>query len=106
MIRAIDPDIALLEGLAVDPEHVVHPGLLGGWGRQATQYPPDGPESADFQAVRNAPERIRTSDLRFRRPTLYPAELRAQSALVYLASPGACIRPPALGAPARRAAIV
>ena len=26
----------------------------------------------------NAPERIRTSDLRFRRPTLYPAELRAQ----------------------------
>ena len=27
----------------------------------------------------NAPERIRTSDLRFRRPTLYPAELRAQS---------------------------
>ncbi len=30
-----------------------------------------------------APERIRTSDLRFRRPTLYPAELRAQSAVVY-----------------------
>jgi hypothetical protein len=26
----------------------------------------------------DAPERIRTSDLRFRRPTLYPAELRAQ----------------------------
>jgi hypothetical protein len=26
----------------------------------------------------SAPERIRTSDLRFRRPTLYPAELRAQ----------------------------
>ena len=25
----------------------------------------------------DAPERIRTSDLRFRRPTLYPAELRA-----------------------------
>src|SRR5580704_10891911 len=25
-----------------------------------------------------APERIRTSDLRFRRPTLYPAELQAQ----------------------------
>src|SRR5918994_7475437 len=29
---------------------------------------------------RSAPERIRTSDLRFRRPTLYPAELRAQTA--------------------------
>jgi hypothetical protein len=27
----------------------------------------------------SAPERIRTSDLRFRRPTLYPAELRAQN---------------------------
>ena len=27
----------------------------------------------------DAPERIRTSDLRFRRPTLYPAELRAQA---------------------------
>lgn len=26
----------------------------------------------------NAPDRIRTCDLRFRRPTLYPAELRAQ----------------------------
>ena len=29
----------------------------------------------------SAPERIRTSDLRFRRPTLYPAELRALVAL-------------------------
>src|SRR4051794_21368127 len=27
----------------------------------------------------SAPERIRTSDLRFRRPTLYPAELRARA---------------------------
>jgi hypothetical protein len=30
----------------------------------------------------DAPERIRTSDLRFRRPTLYPAELRAQRDVV------------------------
>jgi len=30
-----------------------------------------------LEAFRHAPERIRTSDLRFRRPTLYPAELRA-----------------------------
>ena len=29
----------------------------------------------------NAPDRIRTCDLRFRRPTLYPAELRAQRAI-------------------------
>src|SRR3954464_4291761 len=31
------------------------------------------PSAARF----NAPDRIRTCDLRFRRPTLYPAELRA-----------------------------
>ena len=36
--------------------------------------------SAMRPAARGAPERIRTSDLRFRRPTLYPAELRAQRA--------------------------
>jgi hypothetical protein len=33
-----------------------------------------------FRRVPSAPERIRTSDLRFRRPTLYPAELRALAA--------------------------
>src|SRR5205823_770884 len=32
---------------------------------------------------RDAPDRIRTCDLRFRRPTLYPAELRAHSDVVY-----------------------
>ena len=32
----------------------------------------------DLSESSSAPERIRTSDLRFRRPTLYPAELRAQ----------------------------
>jgi hypothetical protein len=36
----------------------------------------------------DAPERIRTSDLRFRRPTLYPAELRAQGRGVYRGYPG------------------
>src|SRR4051794_11915886 len=36
----------------------------------------------------NAPERIRTSDLRFRRPTLYPAELRAQGRRSMLAASG------------------
>jgi hypothetical protein len=34
-------------------------------------------KTSRLQRVRSAPERIRTSDLRFRRPTLYPAELRA-----------------------------
>ena len=34
-------------------------------------------KSPGMQALRSAPERIRTSDLRFRRPALYPAELRA-----------------------------
>ena len=37
-----------------------------------------------------APERIRTSDLRFRRPTLYPAELRALEGGVYRASLAGC----------------
>ena len=32
---------------------------------------------ATIGSDRNAPERIRTSDLRFRKPLLYPAELRA-----------------------------
>src|SRR5690606_6273426 len=32
----------------------------------------------DLHGVRSAPERIRTSDLRLRRPTLYPTELRAR----------------------------
>ena len=36
----------------------------------------------------NAPERIRTSDLRFRRPTLYPAELRAQGRRSMVAASG------------------
>jgi hypothetical protein len=36
----------------------------------------------------SAPERIRTSDLRFRRPTLYPAELRAQGRRSMLAASG------------------
>ena len=35
--------------------------------------------SADRMCVGNGdPERIRTSDLRFRKPTLYPAELRGR----------------------------
>jgi hypothetical protein len=35
-------------------------------------------KSPDYQGFLDAPQRIRTSDLRFRRPTLYPAELGAQ----------------------------
>ncbi len=38
------------------------------------------------RAFGDAPERIRTSDLRFRRPTLYPAELRAHERLRSLAA--------------------
>ncbi len=41
--------------------------------------------SAICRCFQSAPERIRTSDLRFRRPTLYPAELRAR---VVTGSPG------------------
>src|SRR4051794_33839482 len=39
-----------------------------------------GYHGATRRVSRSAPERIRTSDLRFRRPTLYPAELRALAA--------------------------
>jgi hypothetical protein len=38
---------------------------------------PERRENPANAGLRSAPERIRTSDLRFRRPTLYPAELRA-----------------------------
>ena len=62
-----------------------------GW-RRASPFPsvptrrwPTGRSSARIWLTRalscSAPERIRTSDLRFRRPTLYPAELRAQGRL-------------------------
>ena len=43
------------------------PGVSGGCGLEPPRFP----------GFWSAPERIRTSDLRFRRPTLYPAELRA-----------------------------
>ena len=44
-------------------------------GRNRTR---NGRIPSSHQGFVSAPERIRTSDLRFRRPTLYPAELRAQ----------------------------
>src|SRR4051812_1197840 len=40
--------------------------------------PPERENPRGCGGFGSAPERIRTSDLRFRRPTLYPAELRAQ----------------------------
>ena len=42
---------------------------------------PENTKAPRLQGFRSAPERIRTSDLRFRRPTLYPAELRALGAI-------------------------
>src|SRR5881296_2618928 len=48
-------------------------------GRVATPLPPQpqGRRRGRASAAWHAPDRIRTCDLRFRRPTLYPAELRA-----------------------------
>ena len=37
-----------------------------------------GPEFAIPEKIANTPERIRTSNLRFRRPMLYPVELRVR----------------------------
>ena len=42
---------------------------------RGTRFTPIASVTIDFPG---APERIRTSDLRLRRPSLYPAELRAQ----------------------------
>ncbi len=41
---------------------------------------PSGPSAVEpnVPPPASAPDRIRTCDLRFRRPTLYPAELRAR----------------------------
>src|SRR5947208_6037388 len=39
---------------------------------------PSRPSDRVVRGVPSAPDRIRTCDLRFRRPTLYPAELRAR----------------------------
>jgi hypothetical protein len=44
--------------------------------------------AASRSSLPSAPERIRTSDLRFRRPTLYPAELRAQGQRSMVAASG------------------
>ena len=37
---------------------------------------PVSPDNTEFTGFFNAPDAIRTQDLRFRKPTLYPAELR------------------------------
>ena len=59
------------------------PGGKGYQGQEkgsTSESPPAvGTEPFGYQVFLSAPERIRTSDLRFRRPTLYPAELRARS---------------------------
>jgi hypothetical protein len=36
------------------------------------------PNEPNFMRLKNTPDGIRTCDLRFRKPTLYPTELRAQ----------------------------
>lgn len=41
-----------------------------------TQKKPAISFQAEFTGFLNAPDAIRTHDLRFRKPTLYPAELR------------------------------
>jgi hypothetical protein len=45
-----------------------------------------GPDSTSKPAISSAPGEIRTPDLRFRRPTLYPAELRAHAMCLALKS--------------------
>ena len=49
----------------------------GFWGLKRKN--PSGDNHSDFISFFGAPGRIRTCDLRLRRPVLYPAELRARS---------------------------
>ena len=64
--------------------HNLRPGATGVPPRYLRLQRDGAPHERNLQYCRpllDAPERIRTSDLRFRRPTLYPAELRAQAGL-------------------------
>ena len=64
------------------------------WGLLISRYRPFGPSRDPLERLKSedgVPERIRTSDLRFRKPLLYPAELRGHA--VDIASskfPGTC----------------
>src|SRR5207249_3314532 len=75
--------------------------ITAGQRREAALKTTKGPH---VQAFRSAPERIRTSDLRFRRPTLYPAELRAQAVHCRGRIFTALFRPSARVGPMRRGA--
>jgi hypothetical protein len=69
------------------------------WPRRPQRRPNSDPFSLGPEFDRDkigAPGEIRTPDLRFRRPTLYPAELRAQSVVVYR-RPAACPETAATG---------
>ena len=100
-VQMIDADLrppgARRRGPGPRPARRLRPTAVGTlWARLRTQPTDDAPRTKKAPRMqgfrRSAPERIRTSDLRFRRPTLYPAELRALVALrpgsVALARPG------------------
>ncbi len=59
---------------------------------------------ANAGVLEGAPDRIRTYDLRFRRPTLYPAELRAQRERTVAGRPETCRLVARTGPDAGRAA--
>src|SRR5689334_8482949 len=75
--RAADPSEA--PGCVPSRTCAARARFAGDSGGTGTVRTPNGDgRQAKMPANQDAPERIRTSDLRFRRPTLYPAELRAQ----------------------------
>ena len=74
-----------LAGVLADHVRARRPTWATGTAPRSSTSPSRAPARTAEQpavsgGVPSAPERIRTSDLRFRRPTLYPAELRAQAA--------------------------
>jgi hypothetical protein len=77
------PDTRVRKGVVpAVPSTRAPPSLRPSWDILGTYWtgelPARNAKTRDLPGFADAPERIRTSDLRFRRPTLYPAELRAQ----------------------------
>ena len=66
------------------PPGVIHGGIHSNGHTRLDALRADVEKGKDRSEGTGAPDRIRTCGLRLRRPTLYPAELRARELSVYL----------------------
>ena len=64
----------------------------------------DEPKSRNYGPFRGGPDRTRTCDLRFRKPLLYPAELRDRVVVSVACVPVGLLASPSMEAPPSRAA--